>query len=326
MSNMGNLRVPDPSKWKMNHTMIRVKDPARSIAFYRALGFSLIEKLPMPGSKFDLYFLGFDVQGKSPSAGKLRSDRQGLLELTHNYGTELNETYTVSNGNEAPYLGFQHIGITVDDVGRTITNLPGHSIKVLERSKESQAQRLASDHSRQVIVMDPDGYYVELNSRLGTPISASSTVGYNCFNSTGLRIKDPRMSLPWYSDILGMSILQQVECNGCSMYWLGYLDNDPERQLLEREGMVKLIWIHGTELKEGKVYHNGNDQPQGFGHLALAVDDITAACEYFEAKNVKWKKRLMDGRLKSIAFILDPDEYWIEIIQNARIKEPLGVQ
>jgi lactoylglutathione lyase len=41
---------------------------------------------------------------------------------------------------------------------------------------------------------------------------------------------------------------------------------------------------------------------------------------------VEFKKRLVDGNLKSIAFILDPDEYWFEIIQNARIKEPLGVQ
>ena len=56
------------------------------------------------------------------------------------------------------------------------------------------------------------------------------------------------------------------------------------------------------------------------------MDDITLSCEYFEEKKVNWKKRLTDGRLKSIAFILDPDGYWIEVIQNARIKEPLGVQ
>jgi lactoylglutathione lyase len=33
---------------------------------------------------------------------------------------------------------------------------------------------------------------------------------------------------------------------------------------------------------------------------------------------VKWKKRLTDGRMKNVAFILDPDGYWIEVVQNAR--------
>ena len=28
---------------------------------------------------------------------------------------------------------------------------------------------------------------------------------------------------------------------------------------------------------------------------------------------VNWKKRLTDGRMKNIAFVLDPDGYWIEV-------------
>jgi len=35
--------------------------------------------------------------------------------------------------------------------------------------------------------------------------------------------------------------------------------------------------------------------------------------------NVKWQKRLTDGRMKHVAFILDPDGYWIEIVENIRI-------
>ncbi len=53
--------------------------------------------------------------------------------------------------------------------------------------------------------------------------------------------------------------------------------------------------------------HNGNDEPQGFGHICIAVDDLDAACKRFEEKGVSWKKKLTDGRMKNIAFVLDPD-------------------
>jgi lactoylglutathione lyase len=50
------------------------------------------------------------------------------------------------------------------------------------------------------------------------------------------------------------------------------------------------------------------------------VDDLDAACQYLEDKKANWKKRLTDGRMKNVAFILDPDDYWIEIIQNEKLK------
>jgi lactoylglutathione lyase len=52
----------------------------------------------------------------------------------------------------------------------------------------------------------------------------------------------------------------------------------------------------------------------------VSVDDLDAACARFEAQNVNWKKRLTDGRMKDVAFILDPDGYWIEIVQNEALK------
>ncbi len=48
----------DQSKWKFNHTMLRVKDPKRSLEYYKLLGLSLVNKLEYPENKFDLYFLG----------------------------------------------------------------------------------------------------------------------------------------------------------------------------------------------------------------------------------------------------------------------------
>lgn len=52
----------------------------------------------------------------------------------------------------------------------------------------------------------------------------------------------------------------------------------------------------------------------------ISVDDLDAACSRFESLNVNWKKRLTDGRMKNVAFVLDPDGYWIEVIQNETLK------
>lgn len=41
-----------------------------------------------------------------------------------------------------------------------------------------------------------------------------------------------------------------------------------------------------------------------FGHICVSVDDLDAACKRFEEKGVTWKKRLTDGRMKNVAFIL----------------------
>ena len=50
--------MTDTATWKFNHTMLRVKDPQRSIEYYKLLGMSVLNKLPMPDAKFDNYFLG----------------------------------------------------------------------------------------------------------------------------------------------------------------------------------------------------------------------------------------------------------------------------
>ena len=43
--------------------------------------------------------------------------------------------------------------------------------------------------------------------------------------------------------------------------------------------------------------------------IAVSVDDLDAACKRFEDLGVNWKKRLTDGRMKNVAFVLDPDNY-----------------
>lgn len=68
----------------------------------------------------------------------------------------------------------------------------------------------------------------------------------------------------------------------------------------------------GTESDASfKGYHNGNAEPRGFGHIAITVDSLEAEVARLDAHKVTFKKRPEDGSMKTIAFILDPDSYWI---------------
>ena len=77
---------------KFNHTMIRVKDPKASLDFYQwILGMELIDEFK--GEDFTLYFLAFDHSNGASSEEKKANkfNREGILELTYNHGTEKEE-------------------------------------------------------------------------------------------------------------------------------------------------------------------------------------------------------------------------------------------
>jgi lactoylglutathione lyase len=76
---------------------------------------TLIKHLQFPEAKFDLYFLAYDSPS-ALSAGNSTFDREGVIELTHNYGTEDDENYTVNSGNKEPHRGFGHVCISVDKI------------------------------------------------------------------------------------------------------------------------------------------------------------------------------------------------------------------
>ena len=136
------------------------------------------------------------------------------------------------------------------------------------------------------------------------------------FNHTMIRVKDKDASFQFYQDVMGMSLIWtlEMEAMGFNLYFFGYKhgtdDGVPSSQ---REGQLELMWTYGTEKDPDLKYHSGNEPPQGFGHIAISVDDLDKACERFESRGVNWKKRLTDGRMKNVAFVLDPDGYWIEV-------------
>ncbi|KAE9616704.1 putative lactoylglutathione lyase [Lupinus albus] len=150
-----------------------------------------------------------------------------------------------------------------------------------------------------------------------------ATKGY-IMQQTMFRIKDPKVSLDFYSRILGMSLLKRLDFPEMkfSLYFLGYENiaeapsNPVDRSIwtFSQKATIELTHNWGTESDpEFKGYHNGNSEPRGFGHIGITVDDTYKACERFQNLGVEFVKKPDDGKMKGLAFIKDPDGYWIEI-------------
>lgn len=207
----------------------------------------------------------------------------------------------------------------MDNLAQVCTDLESAGVKFQKSLKPGSSK---DDFA---IALDPNGYWIEI---LSYPGAHATTVGSSkdtfLFNWTSIRVKNPKESLNFYRSVLGMSLLhtQEFPSRKFTLYFLGYRRPNAKHQegvmsILGREGVLELTWNHGTESDpDFKGYHNGNAEPQGFGHTCITVDDLDEACKRFEELNVNWKKRLTDGRMKNVAFVLDPDGYWVEYVTS----------
>ncbi len=158
-----------------------------------------------------------------------------------------------------------------------------------------------------------------------TKPNALGTEGF-IFNQTMLRIKDPEISLDFYVNKLGMTLIKKLDFPEMefSLFFLGYLrdfdeevPNDPVKRAeyaFSQKAMLELTHNWGTETDDSFSYHDGNSDPRGFGHIGITVPDVYAASKRFEEQNIEFVKKPDDGSMKGLAFIKDPDGYWIEIL------------
>ena len=121
---------------------------------------------------------------------------------------------------------------------------------------------------------------------------------------TMLRVGDLKRSLDFYTNVLGMKLLRQNDYpdGKFTLAFVGYQD--------ESEGAV-LELTHNWDTDQ---YDLGN----GYGHIALEVDDAYATCDAIKAKGgnvVREAGQMMHGTTV-IAFVEDPDGYKIELIQK----------
>ena len=115
------------------HTCYRIGDVDRSVAFYTALGFEEVGRMPIRDEAINV-FMG--LPGEDPR-----------LELTYNHGVDSYELGT----------GYNHIAVAVDDLDGTLEGLAEQGIE-----PEKPPYSVREGGSRLCFVRDPDGYRIEL--------------------------------------------------------------------------------------------------------------------------------------------------------------------
>lgn len=124
------------------------------------------------------------------------------------------------------------------------------------------------------------------------------------FLHTMLRVGNLEKSLAFYTEVLGMRLLRRNDYpeGKFTLAFVGYQD--------ESEGAV-LELTHNWD-------QDNYDLGDGYGHIALEVDDAYKACEDVKKKGgtVVREAGPMKHGTTVIAFVTDPDGYKIEFIQR----------
>lgn len=155
-----------------------------------------------------------------------------------------------------------------------------------------------------------------------------------------LRIKEPRRSLDFYVKGLGMTLVLAKDFPqwNFSLYFVGYLPkgttlpaDDAERNAFACmiPGLVELTYNHGTAEAEGThLYNTGNGDATGtgdggkvkggFGHIGITCPDVYGTCDRLHKMGYEFQKSPNGGGMKGLAFVKDPDGYWVEVIAQTR--------
>lgn len=119
---------------------------------------------------------------------------------------------------------------------------------------------------------------------------------------TMLRVGNLERSITFYTETLGMKLLRQKEYpdGKFTLAFLGYGDES-------ESSVIELTYNWDTS-----SYDLGN----GFGHIALEVDDVYQATDEMRKQGGKILRDAgpMNAGTTIIAFVEDPDGYQIELI------------
>lgn len=122
------------------HTMLRVGDLDKSIAFYTdVLGMKLLRRNDYPGGKFTLAFVGYQDEADG-----------AVLELTYNWGVE---SYELGSA-------YGHIAIEVEDAYKACDQVRERGGKII-----SEAGPMKHGSTILTFIEDPDGYKIEFIQR-----------------------------------------------------------------------------------------------------------------------------------------------------------------
>merc|ERR1719430_1394286 len=107
----------------------------------------LLKKLDFPEMRFSLYFLGFTKASNIPKDEGERTrwtfSQPATLELTHNWGTELEDGPSpYHNGNTDP-RGFGHIGLAVPDVNAACDRFEKEGVEFVKKPDAGKMKGLA---------------------------------------------------------------------------------------------------------------------------------------------------------------------------------------
>lgn len=121
---------------------------------------------------------------------------------------------------------------------------------------------------------------------------------------TMIRVGNLERSIEFYTEVLGMKLLRQKEYpeGEFTLAFVGYGEES-------ETAVIELTYNWGTD-----SYDLGN----GYGHVALGVDDIYAVCDEIKRRGGKVTREPgpMQHGTTVIAFVEDPDGYKIELIEG----------
>lgn len=121
---------------------------------------------------------------------------------------------------------------------------------------------------------------------------------------TMLRVTNLQRSISFYTEVLGMKLLRTSD-NPEYKYTLAFVGYGDEAS----GAVLELTYNYGVE-----QYELGT----AFGHIALEVDDVYQACALIRERGgvISREPGPVKGGTTEIAFVRDPDNYAIELIQK----------